>query len=68
MDSQRLKLIDDLALKVVDTFGNSWIDVEKNCWLIVHQYHHGVLPTEYDVREVEEELFLAVLETVKTKI
>jgi len=36
-------------------------DPERNCWLAVHEHIHGVLPSEYDIREVPEELYLAVL-------
>ena len=36
-------------------------DAERNCWLAVHRHIHGVLPSEYDIREVPEELYLAVL-------
>ncbi len=68
MDLERTKVINHLALKVIDTYGKSSNEIDKNCWRIVHQYHHGVMPTEYDIREVEEELFLAVLERVKSQI
>ncbi len=68
MDLQRIEVINDLAVKVINTFGKCSSDVEKNCWQIVHEYHHGVMPTEYDVREVDEELFLAVLERVRANI
>lgn len=40
-------------------------DPERNCWLAVHQHVHGVLPSEYDIREVPEDLYLAVLERRK---
>lgn len=36
-------------------------DAERNCWLAVHRHVHGVLPSEYDIREVPEDLYLAVL-------
>jgi len=36
-------------------------DAERNCWLAVHQHVHGVLPSEYDIREIDEALYLAVL-------
>ena len=36
-------------------------DPERNCWLAVHRHLHGVLPSEYDIREIDEELYLAVL-------
>jgi hypothetical protein len=37
-------------------------DLERNCWMAVHQHTHGVLPSEYDIREVPEDLYLAVLD------
>ncbi|MEB3234723.1 MAG: hypothetical protein VKM98_04775 [Cyanobacteriota bacterium] len=36
-------------------------DAERNCWMAVHQHVHGVLPSEYDIREIDEALYLAVL-------
>ena len=35
---------------------------ERNCWMAVHRHVHGVPPSEYDIREVPEDLYLAVLE------
>ncbi|MCX5967757.1 MAG: hypothetical protein NTV57_08995 [Cyanobacteria bacterium] len=43
------------------SFDASGLDSERNCWLAVHQHVHGVLPSEYDIREVPEALYLAVL-------
>lgn len=42
-------------------FDGSGRDPERNCWLVVHRHVHGVLPSEYDIREVPEPLYLAVL-------
>lgn len=42
-------------------FDGSASDAERNCWMAVHQHVHGVLPSEYDIREVPEDLYLAVL-------
>lgn len=42
-------------------FDGTAADPERNCWLAVHRHVHGVLPSEYDIREVPEELYLAVL-------
>lgn len=42
-------------------FDGTSADPERNCWLAVHQHVHGVLPSEYDIREVPEDLYLAVL-------
>jgi hypothetical protein len=46
-------------------FDQSGPDPERNCWLAVHRHVHGVLPSEYDIREVPEALYLAVLERRK---
>ena len=43
-------------------FDTTVSDPERNCWLAVHEHVHGVLPSEYDIREIPEELYLAVLE------
>jgi len=32
---------------------------------VVHRHVHGVLPSEYDIREIDEDLYLAVLEQRK---
>jgi hypothetical protein len=42
-------------------FDGSSRDPERNCWMAVHRHIHGALPSEYDIREVDEELYLAVL-------
>ena len=42
-------------------FDQSGPDAERNCWLVVHRHTHGVLPSEYDIRDVPEDLYLAVL-------
>ena len=36
-------------------------DPERNCWMAVHRHVHGVTPSEYDIREVPENLYRAVL-------
>jgi hypothetical protein len=42
-------------------FDGTGADPERNCWLAVHQHVHGVLPSEYDIREIPEDLYLEVL-------
>jgi hypothetical protein len=42
-------------------FDGSSRDAERNCWMVVHRHRHGVLPSEYDIRDVPEDLYLAVL-------
>ena len=45
--------------------GNSKEELERTCWLAVHEYKHGTMPTEYDIREIDEELYLEVLRVAK---
>ena len=33
--------------------------------MIVHEHKHGVMPTEYDIREIDEELYLDVLKKAR---
>ncbi len=55
------QLVADLA-QASHAYDDTGADAERNCWLAVHRHVHGVLPSEYDIREVPEELYLAVLE------
>ncbi len=57
-------LIEQLAAESRE-FDGTGRDPERNCWMAVHRHVHGVLPSEYDIREVPEELYLAVLEARK---
>ena len=42
-------------------------EIEKFCWMAVHEYKHGVLPSEYDIREIDEGLYLQILREFKSK-
>jgi hypothetical protein len=55
------QLVQELARASL-AFDATGADPERNCWMAVHRHVHGVLPSEYDIREVPEELYLAVLE------
>lgn len=55
------QLIARLALESLD-FDSTHADPQRNCWLVVHRHIHGVLPSEYDIRDIPESLYLAVLE------
>ena len=39
-------------------FDGTASDPERNCWLVVHRHIHAVLPSEYDIREIDEALYL----------
>ena len=57
--------IKTLANKAVDLSGKSKKDLERTCWMVVHEYKHGSMPSEYDIREIDEELYLEVLRIAK---
>lgn len=50
-----------LLVEASSEFDPTGADPERNCWLAVHRHVHGVLPSEYDIREIPEPLYLAVL-------
>ena len=58
-------LIERLSKKAVALTGQSKKELERTCWMIVHEHKHGVMPTEYDIREIDEELYLEVLKTAR---
>ena len=61
-------LIKDLSIKVREypRFSNG--EIEKFCWMAVHEHKHGVLPSEYDIRDIDEELYLLLLKEFKSNI
>ena len=54
-------LIKSLIKKVKEYARFSKEEVEKFCWMAVHEYKHGALPSEYDIREIDEGLYLKLL-------
>ena len=60
-------LIKILTSKVRNYPNFSDKEVEKFCWMAVHEHKHGVLPSEYDIRDIDESLFLILLEQFKTE-
>ncbi len=61
VEEARAELLKRLAQESLE-FDATASDPERNCWLVVHRHIHGVLPSEYDIREIDEELYLAVLQ------
>ena len=59
-------LIKELIVKVKEFPRFSKGEIEKFCWMAVHEYKHGVLPSEYDIREIDEELYLQLLQEFKS--
>lgn len=62
MDPSRVdaQLVEQLV-QASRQFDGTASDAERNCWMAVHQHIHGVPPSEYDIREIDEDLYLAVL-------
>jgi len=58
-------LIRSLIKKVKEYPRFSKEDIEKYCWMAAHEHKHGVLPSEYDIREIDENLYLQLLEELK---
>ena len=58
-------LVTTLLARVRERYGPSPSDLERMCWTVVHEHHHGAMPSEYDIREVDEDLYLAVLTAVR---
>jgi len=61
-------LIKELSRKAINLSGKSKKELERTCWMIVHEYKHGAMPTEYDIREIDEALYLEVLRSAKETI
>ena len=60
-------VITSLCLKVKEYPKFSKNEIEKFCWMAAHEHKHGVLPSEYDIREIDENLYLELLQEFKNK-
>ena len=65
MEDYSESLIKSLIDKVKKYPRFSRDELEKFCWMAVHEHKHGVLPSEYDIREIDEELYLLLLQKFK---
>ncbi len=65
MDQSRLKLVEELARKSIEISKGSVKEIDRYSWMVLHEYIHGVMPSEYDIREVDEELYIAILNRAK---
>ena len=61
-------LIKELLIKVKEYPRFTKGELEKFCWMAAHEHKHGVLPSEYDIREIDEDLYLQLLEEFKSNI
>ena len=59
-------LIKELLIKVKEYPRFTKGELEKFCWMAAHEHKHGVLPSEYDIREIDEELYLKLLQKIKS--
>ncbi len=57
-----------LAEKAITLANGQQHEIDRCCWSVVHEFHHGVMPVEYDIRDVDETLYLEVLKQAKSKI
>ena len=55
------QLVETLVQKGLELATSAGGELERSCWMVVHEHHHGVKPTEYDIREIDEQLYLEVL-------
>ena len=68
MEDYSESLIQSLTKRVKEYPRFSSGEIEKFCWMAVHEHKHGVLPSEYDIREIDEELYLKLLQEFKSNI
>ena len=61
------ELLKQLASEVAQLERNQ-ANLERNCWMVVHQHRHGMFPSEYDIREIDEELYLALLSWMRQSL
>ena len=66
MSDYSTSLIKSLCLKVKNYPRFSIREIEKFCWMAAHEYKHGILPSEYDIREIDESLYLLLLNEFKS--
>ena len=52
--------------KVLSHLLNHAAPLKRNCWMVVRQHRHGMVPSEYDIREIDKDLYLALLAHCRT--
>ena len=61
-------LIEELCFKIRNYPRFSNKEIDKFCWMAAHEHKHGILPSEYDIREIDEDLYLLLLSKFNSKI
>ena len=62
-DPQLLQTLVDKSLELSACAGGV---LERRSGRVVHEHHHGMKPSEYDIREIDEELYLEVLNAARS--
>ena len=44
-----LQLVESLVQQGLALAATAGGELERSCWMVVHEHHHGVKPTEYDI-------------------
>ena len=57
-----------LANKAIKCAGSRINEIERYCWMVVHEHRHGVMPLEYDIRDIDEDLYMDVLNCAKSNL
>ena len=60
------QLVQTLVAQGLELSASAGGELERSCWMVVHEHHHGVKPSEYDIREIDEELYLEVLNAARS--
>jgi len=66
MSDYSKNLINTLCKKIREYPRFSENEIEKYCWMAAHEHKHGVLPSEYDIKDIDEELYLQLLQKFKS--
>ena len=66
-DPEMDEIVQLLSIRAIDLALESSGGLEQSCWRIVHEYQHSVMPSEYDIRDIDEQLYLMVLRNVRNK-
>tara|TARA_A100001388_G_scaffold258649_1_gene225327 strand:- start:1766 stop:1975 length:210 start_codon:yes stop_codon:yes gene_type:complete len=66
MSDYSKNLINTLYKKIREYPRFSENEIEKYCWMAAHEHKHGVLPSEYDIKDIDEELYLQLLQKFKS--
>ena len=60
------QLVQTLVAQGLELSASAGGELERSCWMVVHEHHHVVKPSEYDIREIDEALYLAVLNAARS--